>query len=86
MANHPTTTEHFTTIPGRKRDRARLIKRFPGMLSYVANKLKIQRGQVGLVFHKKETSARATAALIAELNIRVDNEHKAEASKGNGGD
>ena len=72
-----TQPEHVTTLPGRVRDRIRLVKRFPGLQATVARSLELKGGTSGVnhVVHKRAKSARIEQSIIEEMNRRIDEEY-----------
>ena len=81
MANQLTTTEQLTTIPGRKRDRKRLIKKYPGVIQEVSKRTGKHASYLYRVFYGKEPSAPMVAALLDGFNRRIDSEHKAAGTE-----
>ena len=64
--------EHVSTLPGRLRERIRLVKRFPNLQMDVAKRLRLKGlGGVNHVIRKRATSARIEAAIISEINRRI---------------
>ena len=74
----------LTAIPSSKRERMRLIKKYPGTLAMVARQCRVRSSSVTLAFKGQSRSFRIEQALLAEFNRRIENEHKAAASKTNG--
>ena len=62
--------ENTITIPGRKRERRRLLRQFPGLISAVARQEKVGRSHVCRVFHNQSISDRISTALLRELTDR----------------
>lgn len=74
LSNLTTTAEaakYFTTIPGNRREREKLMKRFPGIQAAVAKRLRVRNGAVSQVWHLRSASYRITVALLEELNKRI---------------
>lgn len=65
---------NVSTIPSTRRDRERLLKRFPGLLYRVARRYRFDPGNVSRVYHGISTSARIKAAILKELERRVHEE------------
>lgn len=68
-----------TTIPGRRRERERLLRRFPGLEVAVARRYKVTRSLVCRVFHKQATSARIERGIMVEMARRQARENGAAA-------
>jgi hypothetical protein len=62
------------TIPTTRRERERLLRRFPGLLYRVARRHRFDPGNVSRVFHGISTSARIKAAILREIERRVHEE------------
>ena len=62
--------ENTITVPGRKRERRRLLRQYPGLISAVARQEKVGRSHVCKVFHKQAISERISTALLRELAKR----------------
>lgn len=64
-------------IPGSRRERKRLLRRFPGLINEVARLLAVRDNRgvdssfVTRVWNGKSTSARVTKVLLEEMNRRV---------------
>ena len=58
-------------IPGRRRERARILRRFPGVLYDVARTMSVSRATVTNVFHRQCSSARVAHAIVRELLSRM---------------
>lgn len=76
--------EYLTTIPGSRRERERLVRRYGDFQTAVAMRLRMKASGVNHVFHGRNTSARITEALLAEINRRIEAENTA-GGNGNGG-
>jgi len=82
-------TEQLTTIPCSKRERQRLLRKYPGVLAEVTRKLQTRRrridsGFVNRVFHRRGTSAKVYLAILDGFNRRIQAEHTAKQAGGNG--
>jgi hypothetical protein len=86
MALTQTIQSEVITIPTRKRDRQRLLRENPGLLSAVARRHRTNVGFVCRVFHGQMTSGRVRAAILAELARRQARDQFASngAQEGNG--
>lgn len=64
-------------IPGNRRERKRLLRRFPGLINEVGRLLAVRDNRgvdssfVSRVWNGKSTSARVSKALLEEMNRRV---------------
>lgn len=80
------STRNVSTLPGRRRERIRLCKKFPGIQAAVARTLDLKGGESGVnhVINKRMVSARIEAEIIAEINRRLQAQSTAGAAGGNG--
>jgi len=53
----------INTIPGRRREREQLLRRFPGLLSIVARRYHVNRSTASRVFHGEAVSRRIHGGL-----------------------
>lgn len=76
--------EQLTSIPGSKRERKRLLRQYPGVLTAVTRRFGVRIATVSQVYHGRGASAKLTAAIIAEFNRRIEVESKVAAAGANG--
>ncbi len=73
-------TGKLTTLPGAKRDRIRLVKKFPGLQAEVAKRLGL-KGYSGVnhVIRKRITSKRIEQGIVAYINEQLSQQNPAAA-------
>lgn len=69
-----TSQSQIITIPTRKRERRRLLRECPGLLSAVARRHRVKVSHVCKVYHGQVVSARVRNAILAELQRRMEAE------------
>lgn len=69
-----TATEQITTLPRGKREISRFKKRFPGIVTDVAEKTGKRVSTVSHVLNGRDASAKITAAILREANRRIQAE------------
>ena len=78
----------LSRIPEFKRERNKLLRRFPGVLTRVAERCAVSKSQVSRVYkgeyRASDLCRQIRAALLRELNRFIAREYKSLGSGGNG--